>query len=1133
MERTTSFGYWLRRRRKALDLTQEELAKQVGCAVGTLKKLESDDRRPSREMAERLADLLQIASEERVAFLKAARAELAADRLDLVTVPLETPALVTLASLPTGTLTFLFSDIQDSTRLWVAHPAGMRLALARHDALLREAIERHGGTVFKTVGDAFHAAFGTATDALAATLDAQRALQRERWEQFLGPDAAQSPIRVRMALHTGAAEVRDGDYFGHTLNRVARILVAGHGGQVLLSAASWELLRDHLPTDTTLRDLGAYWLKGLPRPERIYQLEAVNLLADFPPLVSLDRPTTNVPAQTTAFIGREREVGMVCDLLRRTDVRLVTLTGPGGGGKTRLSIQVATELLVSDSRALLPQRESETADAGLFPNGVWFVNLAPISNPDLVALAIAQALDVRDTGGQPIRDQLKDELREKRMLLLLDNFEQIVDAASLVGELLAAAPGLRVLVTSRMPLRLSGERDFAVPPLALPDPKHLPTELDRLTQYEAVRLFIERAQAVKPDFAVTNENAPAVAEICYRLDGLPLAIELAAAWVKLFPARALLTRLGSRLKLLTGGARDLPERQQTIRNTIDWSYNLLDEGEKRLFTRLGVFVGGCTLDAVEAVCNADPDHPIDVVDGIAALLDQSLVRRIDDLAGEPRFTMLETIREYALEQLTARGESKATRQRDAAHFLRLAEAAEPWIRHWRPERELWLERLAAEHENLRAALGWFSQCKDAESLAQLAWALRNFWIGHFHWGEGRAWLQVALAQSNELSEPTRAKVLVAVGAMLTYLGDSMGRAYMEEGLVQLRQLGDKANVAITLWGLGFITLDAGEYVLARAFTEESLALYNELGDVWGRIDIFSFLVNVATAQNDLEQAARYNQEVLSFYRQSGTKQGLGRCLNDEGVIAQLQNRWEHAAACYAESLTIFRETGVKNLATIALVNLGTVALHQDDVLLATACFEEGMSISRAIEHRYCIALNLAGFAGIAAAQGQAERSARLFGAAYAQFDSIGKVVERVDRIEHDRHAAVARAQLGNAGFEAALAAGSALSLEEAITLALEPPIVAVSEAAPEAAVEQPRTTPLALAQPTTPTPAGLTARELAVLRLVAQGLSYAQIAEQLVISPRTVNRHLSAIYSKLDVTSRHAATRFAIDNQLV
>ncbi|HEX9438481.1 MAG TPA: NB-ARC domain-containing protein, partial [Roseiflexaceae bacterium] len=534
-----------------------------------------------------------------------------------------------------------------------------------HDALLRTAIEAHGGAVFKTVGDAFHAAFATAVDAVSAALAGQRALAAEAW-------GATGPLRVRMALHSGGAELRDGDYFGHALSRAARILAAGHGGQILLSAASWELARDHLPPDVALHDLGAHWLKSLARPEQIYQLAVPGLPAEFPPLQSLDRPTTNLPAQITVFIGRERELAALRNLLGRDDVRLVTLTGPGGTGKTRLSLQIAAEAL------------------DMFAHGVWFVSLAPIGDPDLVAATIAQALGVREAGGRPIRELLRSYLREKRTLLLLDNFEQIVDAAPLISELLAFAPGLKVLVTSRTTLHLSGEREYPVPPLGLPptDDRRWTTDdrkagdptlewpnmrAETISQYEAVRLFIERAQAARADFAVTNENAPAVAEICARLDGLPLAIELAAARIKLFPPQALLGRLGNRLKLLTGGARDLPERQQTIRNTIDWSYQLLNDAEKTLFMRLGVFVGGCTIEAVEAVCNAEGDLPMDIIDGIAALTDKSLLRQEEGIDGEPRFTMLQTIRAYALDRLEALGSAEALWQQHAEYYLALVE----------------------------------------------------------------------------------------------------------------------------------------------------------------------------------------------------------------------------------------------------------------------------------------------------------------------------------------------------------------------------------------------------------------------------------------------------------------------------
>jgi predicted ATPase len=568
-------------------------------------------------------------------------------------------------------------------------------ALARHDALVCQAIATHHGVVFKTTGDGVHAALESAPDALAAALAAQRALQTEAW-------APPGPLRARMALHTGVAEERDGDYFGPALNRMARLLATGHGGQILVSRATHELVCDHLPPDVALRDLGVHYLKDLARPEHIFQLIAADLPTDFPPLETLDRHPNNLPVQPTPLIGRDAEVASLCSLLRRSDVCLVTLSGPGGVGKTRLALQVAAELLDD------------------FDDGAYFVDLAPIGEVALVAPTIAQTLGVRETGNRRLLDSLKDYLREKQVLLVLDNFEHVVAAAPVVAEVLAAAPRLSVLVTSRVALHLRGEKEVVASPLALPDPQRLPP-LAVLSQYAAVELFIERALDVQPNFAVTNENAPAVAEVCYRLDGLPLAIELAAARIKLFAPQTLLARLEKRLPLLTGGARDLPTRQQTLRNTIDWSYELLNAGEQTLFRRLAVFVGGCTLEAAQVICNVEGELAWDVVDGLAALLDQSLVQQGDGPDGEPRFTMLETIREYALEQLEAHSEADAVRRRHAEYYLALAETAQPQFQ--RAERYRWSERTESEHYNLRAALAWALEGGDVEIGGRLAVAL--------------------------------------------------------------------------------------------------------------------------------------------------------------------------------------------------------------------------------------------------------------------------------------------------------------------------------------------------------------------------------------------------------------------------
>ncbi len=483
-----------------------------------------------------------------------------------------------MAELPSGTVTFLLTDVEGSTALWEQAPEAMRAALAQHDDRFESAVLQHGGVHIRPrgEGDSRFAVFAGAPEALAAALEIQRAFAAERWP-------TPRPIKVRIGLHTGEAELRDGDYYGSAVNRCARIRAIGHGGQTLLSEATAALVRDDLPATASLVDLGEHRLKDLARPERVFQLTSSDLRIDFPPLISLDARPNNLPVQPTTLIGRQQEIEAVRELLSRHDVRLVTLTGPGGTGKTRLALQVAAELIDD------------------FQDGVFFVELAPLSDPSLVVPTIAQSVGLQDVGGRPVRDALVDYLSDKRLLLLLDNFEQILAAAPVVADLLGAAPGLKVLVTSRAVLHLRGEHEFPVPPLGLPEPG--PRSLAReLASYPAIALFSQRATAVRPGFGLTDENALAVTDICRRLDGLPLAIELAAARVKLLAPQAMLTRLERRLPLLTGGARDLPERQRTLRDTIAWSYDLLDAPERRLFRRLAVCVGGCTVDAAEAVC---------------------------------------------------------------------------------------------------------------------------------------------------------------------------------------------------------------------------------------------------------------------------------------------------------------------------------------------------------------------------------------------------------------------------------------------------------------------------------------------------------------------------------------------------
>ena len=707
---------------------------------------------------------------------------------------------------PTGTVTFLFTDIEGSTKLWERSPEAMSEALARHDKILRETIEIHGGHVFKTVGDAFYAAFSTATDALEAALESQRRLFSSEWEQI-------GPLRVRMALHTGGAEERDGDYFGPPLNRVARLLSAAYGGQMLLSLTTQEFVRDQLPADVELWDLGEHRLKALERPEHVFQLATSDLTADFPPLRTLDVQPNNLPAQSTPLVGREREVREVAERVRSEEARLLTLTGPGGTGKTRLGLQAAADVLEE------------------FSDGVFFVALATITEPELVASTIARAFGVKESGEQSLMESLKNYLKDKHLLLVLDNFEQVLEGAPLVGELLGACPNLKVLATSRIPLKLYGEQEYPVPPLSLPDPRVMPP-LEVLTHYEAVKLFVERARAAKADFEVTNENASAVAEICARLDGLPLAIELAVARLKVLTPQKMLDRLSDPLKFLTKGARDLPERQRTLRATMEWSHALLDVGEKALFARLSVFAGGCTLEAIEVVCGAEGDFSVGVLDGVESLVDKSLLRE-EEVGGEPRFVMLETVHQYAREKLEESGEADELRKLHAQYFLSLAEEELGTFEGGgRPE---WFQLIEDEQDNFRAALSWSLVSDEVEFGLRLAAALQPFWLRRGHYGEGRRWLEAVLAKDGPASAVARAKALNAIGWLVQGQGDvERASNAAKAGLELSPQVGKESSVAVRLQLLlGFTAEEWADYERAIELFEDILELSQKAG---GRVD---------------------------------------------------------------------------------------------------------------------------------------------------------------------------------------------------------------------------------------------------------------------------------------------------------
>ena len=1028
----TSFGEWLKRQRMGKGLTREQLAHQIGCAVVTLRKIEAEERRPSAQIVERLADIFEIPQNERTSFLRFARGDWQAAPTDVVE---NAPWLASsirereVDDIPTPKIhlaTFLFTDIESSARLWDQAPEKMKVALQRHHEILQEAVTSNGGTVFQIIGDAFCAAFPTVFSAVSAAVTTQQELHQESWDLPF-------PIRVRMGIHTGEAEhTSDNPLLGgyasnQTLNRVERVLSAAHGGQILLSLATTDLVKDSLPANTDLRDMGQHHLKNLVHPEHLFQLNISGLPSEFPPLNTLTH-RNNLPIELTSFIGRENEQAEVIDLLVKN--RLVTLTGAGGIGKTRLSIEVAREAL------------SE------FPDGVFFVALAPLpmGDPNLIARAVVQALGFVEVGNLPAEKQLLEGIGSKQMLLVLDNCEHLIEGvAALASDLLSTCPHIKIIATSRESLRIPGEWLYAIPTLGIPE-ENGPLDLEAASESPMLMLFAERARAVRSDFALTKDNLQPVTSICMKLDGLPLAIELIAARIRVMSPQALLDRLSGQFILTANGMRSTTERQRTLNNAIRWSYSLLSAEEQKLFAYLSVFSGGFTLDAAEAMFSETfPGQSISNL--VASLLDKSLLQRaLEREVGRianPTYTMLVTIQEFARERLLELGEATEIRDRHLTYFCKLAEQARPQLHG--AQQLAWLGRLDAEYDNIRTALNWAQESGAIAEGLRLATALESFWIlrahpqepilalenllagplpadqiqvlarghrvvGRLQWTAGNAIRAEAHVQESErlcLLLGSEGKLdLVDARFWLNFFthGTFAGkepiqvRQRYDEVLKLLQETGDQSETALWINSMGLELMDSGDFIGARQAFEQSLRLFWECGDMIGASTLNPSLALLALEEGNYAEARSQLEELLHFYRQARLNTFIDLPLWLLGVLAVREGDYARAKERYTECLLFDRQIGLP---------------------------------------RRQLAECFIGFAGIASAEKHFERGAQLLGAGEAEVEARVVTLENVDRIELERLTAVLRGELGDARFEALASQGRAMAMEQAIAYALE------------------------------------------------------------------------------------------------
>jgi len=950
--------------------------------------------------------------------------------------------------------TYLFTDIEGSARMWEEDPERMRPALACHDAVARSAVETHRGVVVKMTGDGLHAAFEDPLDALRATLELQQALADPE-------STAGVALNVRCGLHAGADERRDKDFHGTAVNRAARIMSAAHGGQVLLSQAVATMIGQRLPGGVALRDLGSVRLRDLALAERVFQLVHPDLPDDFPALKTLDVELTNLPTELTSFLGREAELSELKELVGKS--RLVTISGAGGLGKTRIALHLAADLIDG------------------FPDGVWLVELAALPDPTLAVGAFAKSVGVREVPGTPLLQTLTAHLQTRKCLIVIDNCEHLIDeCARLSKHLIAKCPDVTILATSRELLGVPGEQLRRLAPLALP-PATGKLSARELMESEAVRLFVDRAWPNQPVPEFDEHRASTILRICQRLDGIPLAIELAAARAKVMTVDDLLVRLDDRFRLLTGGGRTAGPRQQTLRATVDWSYELLDPSERKLFRRLSVFAGGFALADVEAVCADVGEQSGEILELLAKLVDKSLTMPVDAGDGEAPMRQLETLQQYGRERLIEAGEAELYLRRHADHFLQLAEQA----KNAGPSRDDsgWLDRLDRQHDNLRAALQT-SQTESADLNLRLATALLALWDARGYLTEGRDWLEKALAAWPE-ETTLRAEALGAAGWLSQRLGDFDRAASNFEESVRIARVTEEGHVAAeSLANLALVRLLHGQSQLAGPLVREAIAIAEDLDDQY------------ATAGALLVM----------------------------GLVAYFEGDFDQSKACAERSLALHRELGNEKVAAFLLACLATLALDNQDEAMARANLRESLEISRRMHEKVDVAFVLETCARFAAARSDPTFAVKLAGAAASVRETVGAPAAPPWKAMVEMSQEPAREALGVEVAELVWREGRALSLEQAIEEAL-------AWLNPQTGVA---TSNSASARPdNSQTPAGLTKREREVAALVGRGLRNREIASKLFLAPRTVDAHVEHIRNKLDLHSRTQIAAWAASQGLI